>query len=602
MNRADEVDEHVVHDSNAEKVKLAIAELGDNILMTREQRISEISALPCWDMVIIGGGITGAGILKLACQMGLKVLLLEQKDFAWGSSSRSSKMVHGGLRYMAQGQLALTRESVSERQRLLAQGEPLISKQSFVMSHYKKVFPGPWTFNTLLSCYDFIAGAKQHKFWPKSSYLALAPKVAETNLLGGTQFFDALTEDARLVQRLLQESLHLGGQALNYAKVTQLEMGVERNQITVELEDGEQARTLNANVVVNACGAWSKLLKTDVLKSKALKTNVSDTDERSSELRKNTAQQAKNTRFNMRPLRGSHLVIANWRLPVASVISVQHPEDKRPVQIYPWQNVTIVGTTDVEHHEDMSFEAKISQAEFDYLLATVKQQFPAANITQDDIISTFAGVRPVTTSGASLDPSKEKRQHHIEQHQGVITVTGGKLTTFRLIAEQVLNKACQHLAINNNRQKVMLTKALKAAGQQPILSQFPSTLPSSVPSYVQQQIQACYGEFSQVFVNASEEADFSPIRYSRHLWAELIWSVRFEQVQHLDDLLLRRTRLGNVLPEGARELLPRIKTICSPHLSWNEAKWQAEITRYLSLWQQSYSLPAYEITAEQGSL
>ena len=189
------------------------------------------------------------------------------------------------------------------------------------------------------------------------------------------------------------------------------------------------------------------------------------------------------------------------RLPVASVISVQHPIDKRPVQIYPWQNVTIIGTTDVEHQEDMSFEAKISQEEFDYLLATVKQQFPDANITQNDIISTFAGVRPVTSTGASLDPSKEKREHHIEQHQGVITVTGGKLTTFRLIAEQVLNKACQHLATNNNRQKVTLTKTLEIAGQQPILSQFSWALSSSIQAHVQQQIQACYGEFSQAFVN-----------------------------------------------------------------------------------------------------
>ena len=597
MNRADNVNQHLVHDSNTETVKLTIAELGHNVLMTREQRISEISAASCWDMVIIGGGITGAGILKLACQMGLKVLLLEQKDFAWGSSSRSSKMVHGGLRYMAQGQLALTRESVAERQRLLAQGEPLISKQSFVMSHYKTVFPGPRTFNTLLSCYDFIAGAKQHKFWPKSSYLALAPKVAETDLLGGTQFFDALTEDARLVQRLLQESLHLAGQALNYAKVTNLAVGAKNNQITVELEESEQAITLNANVVVNACGAWSKLLKTNVSKK-----DVLDTGERSSGLSKSTGQQAKNTRFCMRPLRGSHLVIANWRLPVASVISVQHPIDKRPVQIYPWQNVTIIGTTDVEHQEGMSFEAKISQEEFDYLLATVKQQFPDANITQNDIISTFAGVRPVTSTGASLEPSKEKREHHIEQHQGVITVTGGKLTTFRLIAEQVLNKACQHLATNNNRQKVTLTKALEIASQQPILSQFSWALSSSIQAHVQQQIQACYGEFSQAFVNASEKTHCSPIRYSRHLWAELIWSVRFEQVQHLDDLLLRRTRLGNVLPAGARELIPQIKALCSPYLSWNEAKWQTEITRYLSLWQQSYSLPACEIKAEQGSL
>jgi glycerol-3-phosphate dehydrogenase len=567
------------------EMKPTIGELSRNVLMTREQRIADIVSTPCWDLVVIGGGITGAGILKLASQMGLKVLLLEQKDFAWGSSSRSSKMVHGGLRYMAQGQVALTRESVIERQRLLKEGQPLVSKQSFVMSHYKKAFPGPWVFNRLLSCYDFIAGAKQHKFWPKSSYLSLAPQVDESELLGGTQFFDALTEDARLVQRLIQESLQLGGQAINYARVSKLNSLAFDNQVTVELEGHELALKLNANVVINACGAWSNLLESKYTELQGANSRKAKSD--------------KKPLMHMRPLRGSHLVLPNWRLPVASVISVQHGEDKRPVQIYPWQNVTIVGTTDVEHNDDMSFEAKISQQEFDYLLATIEQQFPHAKITKDDIISTFSGVRPVITKGNSKvsskssakAPSKEKREHHIEQQQGVISVTGGKLTTFRLIAEQVLTLVCQHLNNQGKPYKVELNRSLEVACQQPILSQSPSDVDSVFRDDIKQQIWACYGEFSTSFVNTSSKADCMPIRYSKHLWAELIWSVRFEQVQHLDDLLLRRTRLGNVLPQGARELLPKIKALCSPYLSWSEQKWQTEISRYLAIWQNAYSLP-----------
>ena len=627
--------------------------LAKNVLMTREQRIAELSHGACWDMVIIGGGITGAGILKLASQLGLKVLLLEQQDFAWGSSSRSSKMVHGGLRYMAQGQLALTRESVTERQRLLHEGQPLVSKQSFVMSHYKKSFPGPWLFNQLLSCYDFIAGEKQHKFWPKSSYLALAPKVAEHDLLGGTQFFDALTEDARLVQRLIQESLQLGGQALNYAKVSALdvESDVESDaknevnavnnfnahnnnnnnnkinkKITVHLEEQTQPITINAKLVINACGAWSNLLGTDPQGTDPQGTDTQSTGSHSTgshSTSSNSTTALEKSSVHMRPLRGSHLVLANWRLPVASVISVRHAQDKRPVQIYPWQNVTIVGTTDIEHHDDMAQEAKISQAEFDYLLATIAQQFSHANITKNDIISTFSGVRPVTTTDASLAPSKEKREHHIETNQGVITVTGGKLTTFRLIAEQVLTLVVQHLDALSSQQAKARTAALNLACQQPILSQCPSQQSPSKPCSskqspnspalsmqnnhamkpsfsddIQQQILACYGEFSSLFVDSSDVKHCTPIRYSRHLWAELLWSVKYEQVQHLDDLLLRRTRLGNVLPAGARELLPKIKVLCSPYLSWSEQKWQAEITRYLSLWQRSYSLPCGEVKAE----
>ncbi len=553
-------------------------QFAENVLLTREQRIANISNTSCWDLVIIGGGITGAGILKLASQTGLKVLLLEQKDFAWGSSSRSSKMVHGGLRYMAQGQFALTRESVIERQRLLDEGQPLVMRHSFVMSHYQYAFPTPWIFNTLLSCYDFIAGIKQHRFWPKSSYVGLAPKVEEKKLIGGTQFFDALTEDARLVQRLIQESLHLGGQALNYAKVSKLKSQVADNQLEVLLEN--QTLSIKAKTVVNACGAWSKSL------------NICNTNSE-------TINATDKKTMHMRPLRGSHLVIPNWRLPVASVVSILHAKDKRPVQVYPWQNVTIVGTTDVEHAQDMAKDARISQEEFDYLLAAVAQQFPDANITETDIISTFAGVRPVITSGEFTDPSKEKREHYIEQALGVISVTGGKLTTFRLIAEQVLNIVCQQLTARNQNEKDNITKtetdfitSLASACKQPILSKQRGKLSAMFSDDIEEQIKACYGEYSPLFVSTVDKRYCKPIRYSKHLWAELIWSVQFEQVNHLDDLLLRRTRIGNVLPNGACDLLPEIKQLCSPYLTWDEQRWQREIMRYTEIWQTAYSLPA----------
>jgi glycerol-3-phosphate dehydrogenase len=164
-----------------------------------------------------------------------------------------------------------------------------------------------------------------------------------------------------------------------------------------------------------------------------------------------------------------------------------------------------------------------------------------------------------------------------------------------LIAEQVLKRVCQYLTHQDKPYEVRLTTLLNHTCQQPILSQCSNTLALSLRDEIKQQIVACYGEFSSTFFNESKKGDCHPIRYSRHLWAELVWSVRFEQVQHLDDLLLRRTRLGNVLPYGARDLLPKIKILCSPYLSWCEQKWQEEIRRYLALWQNAYSLPVPEI-------
>jgi len=530
--------------------------LSTEVTMTRQLRIQQIAEQPEWDVIIVGGGITGAGILKRASQMKLKVLLLEQKDFAWGSSSRSSKMVHGGLRYMAQGQFKLTRESVRERQRLLSEAHPLVNKQSFVMSHYQGQFPWPWLFNQLLNVYDFIADIKQHKFWQKQSYLSLVPKAKERKLLGGTQFFDALTEDARLVQRLIQESLQLGGQAINYIKVT----GLINNQagvcgVTISTEEGREIeasnKTLKSKMVINACGAWTNEL------------TVTE----------------KQHQQKMRPLRGSHLVIANWRLPVASVISVLHPIDNRPVQIYPWQNVTIVGTTDVDHDENIEHEAQISQQEFDYLMQCISHQFPDLQITKQDIISTFSGIRPVIASDERLSVSKEKRDHSLVQTPGLISVTGGKLTTFRLIAQQVTTLIAKALNCNKvNEELAMFNRAEQSAF-------------ANISKENQQQISACYGAFSSVFIAQMSTEHKQNILYSRHIWAELIWAVKYEQVVHLDDLLLRRTRIGNVLPEGAIAHIDKIKELCSEYLVWNEAKWQAEITRYTDIWQRHYGLP-----------
>jgi glycerol-3-phosphate dehydrogenase len=526
--------------------------LSNNVTMTRQQRLQDIAEQVEWDVIIVGGGITGAGILKRASQMKLKVLLLEQKDFAWGSSSRSSKMVHGGLRYMAQGQFKLTKESVRERQRLLSEAHPLVNKQSFAMSHYKGQFPWPWLFNQLLNVYDFIADIKQHKFWQKQSYLSLVPKAKESKLLGGTQFFDALTEDARLVQRLIQESLQLGGQAINYTKVT----GLINNQagvcgVTISTEEENETQTLKSKMVINACGAWTNQLTAD----------------------------EKQHQQKMRPLRGSHLVIASWRLPVASVISVLHPTDNRPVQIYPWQNVTIVGTTDVDHDEKMHHEAQISQQEFDYLMQCISHQFPDLQITTQDIISTFSGIRPVLASDERLSVSKEKRDHSLVQTPGLISVTGGKLTTFRLIAQQVIALVAKAINCNEiNEEQAMFDRSEQIAF-------------GKIAKENQQQILASYGAFSAQFIIQMTTEHNQSISYSRHLWAELIWAVKYEQVLHLDDLLLRRTRIGNVLPEGAIAQINKVKALCSEYLAWSEAKWQAEITRYIDIWQRHYSLP-----------
>jgi len=561
------------------------------VQQTRAQRIENIIAQPYWDIIIIGGGITGAGIFKLASQLGLKTLLLEKQDFAWGSSSRSSKMVHGGLRYIAQGQVKLTQESVQERQRLLNEAPYLVTKQSFAMGHYQGHFPWPWIFNSLLWVYELFAKNesavhKQHQYFTKQNFPYLVPNTNEKHSKGGTQFYDAMTDDARLVLRQIQEAQQLGGQAINYCSVDALiyedETKVTNNKaqkpkvkgVLVQTQECAEVLALKSKIVINATGAWANELTT--------RTNTN------------------NKSIKIRPLRGSHIIVPSWRLPVASVVAILHPKDKRPVQVYPWQNVTVIGTTDVEHSESLHHEPCISTDEFDYLLAAVDFQFPQSKLTKDDVISTFSGVRPVIAGSGVVTTSQEKRDHSIYLQAGLITVTGGKLTTFRVIAEQVLQIAAKQLGFKFNASHFSIFDKVNL-NQKEIKK-------SKLSKSEHQHLSGCYGTLIGEFLQQSPLYQLKCISYSRYLWAELVWAAKYEQVQHLDDLLLRRTRLGNILPEGAIHLMEQIKVLCQTYLEWSDNKWQSEVKSYQNLWNNHYSLPTvsqepiYELKQKQDKV
>ena len=264
-----------------------------------------------WDVVVIGGGITGAGILLEAARRGLKVLLVEQRDFAWGTSSRSSKLVHGGLRYLKQGQLRLTRDSVRERQRLMQQALGLVDPQSFAFADYRGRKPGRWLFQLGLAIYDRMAGQSARHHYPADEFLMLAPHIDRADLKGGMCYLDAKTDDARLVLRVLQESRSLGGVAINYLRVQQLLRVDDRtdgdvNGVRVVDAVSGETHAVRATVVINATGAWADGLR-----------------------------QQQGATAKLRPLRGSHLVLPAWRLPVAQAVSLMHPQDGRPVFVFP---------------------------------------------------------------------------------------------------------------------------------------------------------------------------------------------------------------------------------------------------------------------------
>jgi glycerol-3-phosphate dehydrogenase len=507
-----------------------------------------------WDLIIIGGGISGAGILREATRLKLKALLVEQADFAWGTSSRSSKLVHGGLRYLKEGRLRLTRDSVREREQLLYDGPGLIEPLDFLLATYDGEHPGRLIFTAGLTIYDLLALRWSHRYYSAEDFRMMAGQLTQEGLEGGFRYGDAVTDDARLVLRVIREAVSDGGTAINYTRAEKLirsDSGQVRGAVLHDLVDDRTAN-VTAAVVANASGAWADRLR-----------DLSDKHER------------------IRPLRGSHLIFPAWRLPVAQAVSFLHPQDQRPIFILPWQEVTLVGTTDEDHNDLLDNEPRITGEEVAYLMAAVEARYPSLRVSLDDILSTFAGVRPVIGSG-KVDPSKESRDHIVWNEDGLITVTGGKLTTFRLIAEEVMERVSEQIPdlpeIDMDAPILNPAGALNSEG-----------LPLSDDAL--RRLQGRYGSETADLLHSVPEGELETVPETNILWADLRWAARSEGVVHLDDLLLRRVRLGLITEKGGVSYLDRIRDICQPELGWEDAQWEAEEAAYKMLYARCYSLP-----------
>lgn len=469
---------------------------------------------PRYDLIIIGGGITGAGIFREAARAKVSVLLVEARDFASGTSSWSSKLVHGGLRYLQTGEWRLTAESVHERQRLLREAPDLVERLDFLLPFYQGGKPSRGLVRLGLWLYDRFArdASARSRSLDVAATLKIAPQLASQNLLGALSYQDARTDDCRLVWRLIEQGQRDGGTALNYVRAEQL-LQHEGRACGVALRDADtgETREVQATVVINAAGIWVGALANQPSAAPKL-----------------------------RPLRGSHLVYPHACLPLTGAVSFFHPRDRRPVFAYPWQGATLLGTTDLDHREDL-WNPRMTRAEADYLLEAFDWLMPSVGLQLDQALSSFAGVRPVVDDGSDK-PSSASRESAQWSAPGFVGVTGGKLTTFRVTARQVLSEAAKQLP------------ALQLAAEQaPLFDQSRDVSPSLTPCV--QQVQA----------GASE------------------------QIRHLDDLLLRRTRAGLVLPEFAEVLIEPALAACRTTLGWDEARCTAEASRYRQHMRQQHS-------------
>lgn len=503
-----------------------------------------------WDVVVVGGGITGAGIAREVARLGLSVLLLEQKDFAWGTSSRSSKMIHGGLRYLKERQIQLTREAVQGRERLLRDGRGLVDPLHFLYVVYKGDRPGAWTLDFGLTVYDLLKRSRRGRHGQDAMDISLlAPNLSLEGLSGGFVYADAQTDDARLVYRVLREAAYSGARMLNYTRVDGLIQNGRKDMQALAVSNTETGQTaeIKSRFVVEATGVWSGGL-----------------------------EPPGGEPLRMRPLRGSHLILPWEKLPTAQAVTFAHPEDGRPVFAYPWEGVTLAGTTDLDHDDPLYAEPVITPEETDYLLGALHARFKDSALSTRDLLGTFSGVRPVVFSGRDK-PSQEPREFVIRNEGNLITVAGGKLTTFHSIARKVV----QALPV----EPVNPTASLDPV---PVESEQAETL-DALPHLRRTRLAGRLGPDLAQFLDQTPEKDLEMIPDTPYTWAELKWAFETEDVVHLDDLLLRRVRLGHLLQEGGIALREEIQRRLSPHLTWQSRRWQEEWTRYEALWRSSYS-------------
>jgi glycerol-3-phosphate dehydrogenase len=507
-----------------------------------------------WDLIVIGGGITGAGILHEAARMGLKVILIEQNDFAWGTSSRSSKLVHGGLRYIKEGHLLLTKISVEERDRLLAEAPGLVEPLGFILPVYEEQKPGKKILKVGLTIYDIMARERQHRFVNTDELLEMLPHLNPVGLKGGFHYYDAQVDDSRLVLRLINESVDSGARALNYTRVKRIIRNSEGNVLGIDIEDVESGEngSLFTDAVINATGCWAEKL-----------------------------HPSPDAHRHLRPLRGSHLVFPAEVLGLKEGFSFIHPLDGRAVFAVPWEGAVLVGTTDLDHAQDLAVVPHITEEEVTYLMEGVQAVFPSLNITVRSCISAFAGIRPVLSEG-KREPSEESREHVVWVDRGLITVTGGKLTTFRRLAWDALKAA-----------KPFLPPDMEVHRKDPVFAAMPQ-IPENdrgLPLQTWRRLYGRYGRAAKDLVERAAPEDLTTIPHTHTLWAELPHVARNEKIRHLADLLLRRVRIGLLTPEGGKEYLRRIQKICRDVLPWDSRRWKEEIKQYRELWNHAHNLP-----------
>jgi glycerol-3-phosphate dehydrogenase len=489
-----------------------------------------------WDFIIAGGGATGLGVAIDAGSRGYRTLLLEQGDFAQGTSSRSTKLVHGGVRYLQQGNVALVIDALKERGLLRANAPHLVRNLSFVVPNYEW-WEGPF-YGVGLKMYDLLAGRQgfgRSKILSKERTLQLLPTLEPEGLNGGVIYYDGQFDDARLAVNMARTAAEQGAVVLNYARVTDIVKNDEGETAGVVVTDRETGaeHTLRARAVINATGAWTD------------------------DIRQMDDPAAGSI---IRPSQGVHLVLPRDFLPGESAIMVPKTDDGRVLFAIPWLDRVVVGTTDTPVEtaelEPVPFEEEVA------FLVEHAGRYLSRDPTRDDVLSVFAGIRPLVGSEDEADTASLSRDHTLLiSESGLVTIAGGKWTTYRKMAEDTVDQAA---ILADLEDRPCVTDDLHIHGHHANADRFGelASYGSDAPRLRElfKEERAYGGALHDAFATRA---------------GEVVWAARHEMARTVEDFLSRRTRALILDARAAIAVAPRVAELMAAELG-RDAAWAAE--------------------------
>ena len=519
-----------------------------------------------FDVVVVGGGITGAAAARDAARRGYRTALVEARDFAEGTSSRSSRLVHGGLRYLEKLELDLVFEASQERRTLLRIAPHMVRPLPFLFPLYeegrvgrRKLDAGMWLYDAL----SLFRNIERHQMLEPDEVLEREPALRRDGLLGGARYFDAQVDDARLVLTTVLGAAEAGAAVANRVEAVE----VERTDgavdgVRVRSEEGE-AWTVPARLVLNATGPW-----TDRTLERA----------------------GASVSAGLRPTRGSHVQVPREELGHETALIFESPLDHRIMFVLPWRDLTLIGTTDVDY-DGAPGDVVPTAGDVAYLLASVNRLFPDAGLRPDDVLAAWAGLRPLVAESDGGSEGDVSRDFAIrEGPPGMLTITGGKLTSHRHMAEKLVDRAARFLEQAFGLEEPApcdTDRAPLPGGDFEGLDDFRRELGERaaahrLPTSSVERLARAYGTRADAVLELLEDRPGlrEPVVEERpYLAAEVVHAARREMAIHVEDVVFRRTRLGHetrhAFPEGCR----RVARLMGEELGWSEARRREEVER-----------------------